>query len=115
MSSKEMLVGSMWYNEDVMKPSTIAALLHRDKSTLPRILVTQKEREQAARPTVFTDEQVDRIVKAHEEAIVKANQEYRVTVGDFKWKLRLKVSKHTILKVHHDLGIISGQTATSQT
>ena len=95
----------MWYNKNGMKPSTIAALLRRDKSTLTQFLFMRKEREQAGRPKVFTDEQVDRIVEAHEDLIVETNQEYRVTVGDSKRKLRLKASKHTILKAHHNQSI----------
>ena len=83
-------MATMWYNEDGMKPSAIAALLHRDKSTLTRFLVMQRERKQDGRPKKFTEKQIDRIVEKLEEMIIEANQQYRVTVDALKRELRIK-------------------------
>ena len=74
-----MRLADMWHQEHGMSPSTIAALLHRDKSTLTRYLVMQRERKPDGRPRAFTEEQIDRMVKKLEEMILAANQEYRVT------------------------------------
>ena len=43
-------MANMWYDQDEKSPSEIAALLHRDKSTLTRFLVKkQKKKAEAVR------------------------------------------------------------------
>ena len=50
LSSDEMRLAKLWYTEDDMEPSEIAALLRRAKSTMTRLLVMQKERQTRGRP-----------------------------------------------------------------
>ena len=54
LSSDEMRLAKLWYTEDDMEPSEIAALLRRDKSTMTRLLVMQKERQTQGRPPCWT-------------------------------------------------------------
>lgn len=44
LSDEEMRLAKMWFTEDEMSPSEIADLLRRDRSTMTRLLVQQKER-----------------------------------------------------------------------
>ena len=39
LSDEEVRLAKLWYDEDDMEPSEIAALLRRDKSTMTRLLV----------------------------------------------------------------------------
>ena len=98
MSSEEVRLAKMWYDQDGMAPSTIAALLHRDKSTLTRLLVMERERKQDGRPRKFTEKQIDRIVAKLEEMIIEANQQYRVTVDSLKREMRIKACNRIILE-----------------
>jgi hypothetical protein len=50
MSSEEIRVARMWHTEDHMEPCEIAGLLRRDTSTMTRLLVLRKERQQQGRP-----------------------------------------------------------------
>ena len=42
LSTEEIRLAKMWYDEDGMGPSEIAELLRRDKSSMTRPLVMQK-------------------------------------------------------------------------
>ena len=105
MSTEEMRLAKMWFQEDGMMPSEIAKLLHRNKSTLTRFLVMQRERKQDGRPRALTEKQVYHIVEKLEEMIIEANQEYRVTVDSLKRALRLKVCSKILLEALHERDI----------
>ena len=54
LSSEEIRLATMWYEDDGMWPSEIAELLHRDKSTLTRLLVKKGPRKKDGRPPSLT-------------------------------------------------------------
>ena len=105
LSSEEVRLATMWYHEDGKKPSEIAVLLHRDKSTLTRLLCQEVERKKDGRPRALTEEQIDDMVEKMEAMIIKANNEYRITAEMVKKECRLKVSVRRILEAMHDQGI----------
>ena len=45
LSTEEIRLAKMWYEEDGMDLSEIAELLRRDESSMTRLLVTQKDSE----------------------------------------------------------------------
>ena len=90
----------MWYEDDGMWPSEIAELLHRDKSTLTRLLVKKGPRKKDGRPPSLTEDQIDRLTEKLEEMIKKANGEWPVTADMLKRTLRLKVTVKTNLTLH---------------
>ena len=49
----------MWYDQDEKSPSEIATLLHRDKSTLTRLLVKKEKKESRGRKIALSDKAVD--------------------------------------------------------
>ena len=105
LSSEEIRLAKMWFHDDDMAPSEIAELLHRDKSTLTRLLCQELERKKDGRPRALKDEQIDFMVKKLEAMILKANNEYRVTCEDVKKACRLKVSIRTMLEAFHERDI----------
>ena len=66
LSSEEIRLAKMWYHEDGYSPLEIAELLHRDKSTLTRLLCLEVMRKQDGRPRAFTEEEIDKIVEKPE-------------------------------------------------
>ena len=72
MSSDEMRLAKLWYTEDDMEPSEIAALLRRDKSTMTRLLVMQKERQTQGRPPLLDEAVVDKLVALLDYMVVEA-------------------------------------------
>ena len=78
--------------------------MHRDKSSLTRLLDAELERRPDGRPKSFTETQVDAMEKKLEDMILEANQEHRVTAGDLKKRMRLKATNKTILKALHEMG-----------
>ena len=105
LSSEEIRLAKMWYHEDDYAPSEIASLLHRDKSTLTRLLCAEQERKQDGRPPAFTEKQVDKMVETLEAMILKANKEYRVTGEMLMKEMRTKASKKTVLNALHERDI----------
>ena len=105
LSSEEIRLAKMWFHEDGKEPSEIAALLRRDKSTFTRLLCQELERKKDGRPRALTEAQIDRMVETMEDMIIKANNEYRITVSMVKKECRLKVSEKTILEALHDRDI----------
>ena len=80
MSSEEIRLARMWSKEDKMKPKKIANLLHRDKSTLTRLLVMKTIKKGRGRRRILTEAQVDRLVIILENLINKATARYEVTL-----------------------------------
>ena len=52
LSDEEVRLARLWYKEDGMSPAEIAELLRRDKSTMTRLLVMEKERKPQGRPAM---------------------------------------------------------------
>ena len=61
MSETEIRLAKMWYESDGKRPSEIATLLHRDKSTITRHVCKKMEKKKQGRPPALTQEQIDRI------------------------------------------------------
>ena len=83
----------MWYNEDEKTPKEIAELLHRDKSSITRLVVQERELKKQGRPPAFTEAQIDRMVDKLEAMILEANQEWRVTAEMLVKALRIQASR----------------------
>ena len=62
LSSEEIRLAKMWYEDDDMTPGEIAELLRRNKSTMTRLLVKQDERTGRGQPKSLCSGQVDRMV-----------------------------------------------------
>ena len=74
LSSEVIRLAKMWYHDDGYSPLEIAELLHRDKTTLTRLLCLEMMRKQDGRPCAFTEEEIDKIVEKLEAKIIKANK-----------------------------------------
>ena len=59
MSSDELRLAKMCYEEDDMTPSEIAELLRRDKSTITRHVVKGLIRKRDGRPRMLSEDDVD--------------------------------------------------------
>ena len=64
LSDEEIRLARMWYEVDGKSPKAIADLLHRDKSTMTRLLVKQLERKKDGRPPALSEVQNDALEKA---------------------------------------------------
>ena len=95
----------MWNHEDDYTPFEIAETLHRNKSTLTRLLCQEVERKKDGRPRALTDDQIDFMVKTLEALIHKAKNEYRVTCADVKKACRFKVTIRRMLEAFHERDI----------
>ena len=80
MSSEEIRLARMWHTEDHMEPCEIAGLLRRDTSTMTRLLVLQKERQQQGRPVALDGAAVDKMIVLLDHMLVVAGGRYEVTV-----------------------------------
>ena len=105
MSSEEIRLANMWFHDDGKAPSAIAELLHRDKSTLSRLLVLTRERKTDGHPRAFTEDQIGRIIQKLEEMVLKANKEWRVTADMVKTAMRIKASTKRVLEAFHSRDI----------
>ena len=105
LSAEEIRLARMWYHDDDKEPSEIADLLHRDKSTLTRLLVKQVERKKQGRPAELSKDMINKMEATLERMIRKAKGEYRVTAEMLKTALKLKVSVRRILEALHSRGI----------
>ena len=95
----------MWNHEDDYTPFEIAETLHRNKSTLTRLLCQEVERKKDGRPRALTDDQIDFMVKTLEALVLKAKNEYRVTCADVKKACRFKVTIRRMLEAFHERDI----------
>ena len=62
-STEEKRLAWMWYKVDKKKPKEIADLLHRDKSTLTRLLVHRVQRQKDGRPPILDKQMIDKLVR----------------------------------------------------
>jgi hypothetical protein len=101
LSKEEIRLAWMWYKDDKKTPRQIADLLHRDKSTMTRLLVQEVERQTDGRPPILDKQMVDKLVRTLEAMIRKAKGEWPVSTGMLRTRLRLKCCEKTILKALH--------------
>ena len=84
-----------------MEPSEVAALLRRDKSTMTRLLVMEKERKKEGRPTILDEGAVDKLIALLDCTVVVADAQYEVTVDMLRRRARSKAGNRTILDALH--------------
>jgi hypothetical protein len=101
LSTEEIRLAKMWYDEDDKTPGDIAKLLRRNKSTITRLLVKKVERKSRGQPKALSDKDIDGLVKVLKRLIAKADGEYEVTAKMLRREARMKVSTRTILKALH--------------
>ena len=103
LSADEIRLAQVWYTNN-MAPSTIAENLHRDKSTITRLIKDNFQKETAGRKNMLSDAQVDNLISHLERLIKKANGEYEVTWHMLKTSSRCKASEATIARRLHEKG-----------
>ena len=105
ISEEEARLIKMWHKEDQKPPREIAALLHRDKSTITRHLRVKKSICKQGRQSGLSKGQVDRLIAKAEQYIKQAQGRYRITYQLIKRRTRTKVSTWTIMRAFHKRGI----------
>ncbi len=101
LSDEEMRLAKLWFDEDDMEPSEIAALLRRDKSTMTRLLVMEKERKKEGRPVILDEAAVDKLTALLDHMVVVADAQYEVTVDMLRRRARCKAGSRTISDALH--------------
>ena len=91
MSEEELRLAKKWKSED-KKPSEIAELLGRDKSTINRNLKRRRPRKKRGRRNLLTEVQVDALVEKLKDMIVTAKGRWEVTAAMLKRSARCKAS-----------------------
>ena len=105
ISAEEARLIKMWHKEDQKPPSEIAALLHRDKSTITRHLRVKKSICKQGRQSELSKEQVDRLIAKAEQYIKQAQGRHRITYQLIERRTRTKVSTFTSIRAFHKRGI----------
>ena len=80
MSSEEMRLARLWYEEDDLSPAEIARRLRRNKSTLTRLLVKDVNAVGRVRKRCLSDADVDALIKHLEEMVDASEGRYEVTM-----------------------------------
>ena len=101
LTDEEIRLAKLWFDEDDMEPSEIAALLRRDKSTMTRLLVMEKERKKEGRPIILDDAAVDKLIALLDHMVVVADAQYEVTVDMLRRRARSKAGNRTISDALH--------------
>ena len=71
LSSEEVRFAKLWYAENGLEPSEIVALLRRDKSTMTRPLVMEKERNTDGRPAILDTVAIDKLLALLDYMVVQ--------------------------------------------
>ena len=98
-------VGVAWPSQDKMKPSAIAKLLKRDKSSITRLVVKAAPRKKQGRTPTLSPEKIDALVGRAGAMIRKADGNYQVTAAMLKKSLRIKACDRVILDALHSRGL----------
>ena len=88
MSSEELRLAKLWYDEDGKTPLEISQLLRRDKSTITRHVVKRARQKRLGRPRALTESEVDALESLLVKMIKKANREYEVTLEMLRQEAR---------------------------
>ena len=80
MSSEELRLANLWYDEDGKTPLEISQLLRRDKSTITRHVVKRTHQKRDGRSRALTESEVDALESLLVKMIKKASREYEVTL-----------------------------------
>ena len=92
-------------HQDNKEPKDIAALLHRDRSTVTRHLRKYHTQKKQGRPPILTEKQLSVLEKKLESMVQKADGKYRVTVAMLKKSARCKEGTRAIWDALHKRGI----------
>ena len=105
MSSEELRLAKLWYDEDGKTPLDISQLLRRDKSTITRHVVKRTEQKRDGRPRALTESEVDALESLLVKMIKKANREYEVTLEMLRKEAKCRASVKTIQRELHKRNI----------
>ena len=75
MSSEELRLAKLWYDEGGKAPLEISQLLRCDKSTITRHVIKRARQERLGRPRALTESEVDALESLLVKMIKKANRE----------------------------------------
>ena len=84
LSPEEMRLANLRYDGDGMRPSKVAWLLRRDKSTMTRLLVKQKAWMNQGRPCALHNATGDNLVPLLELMVAQVDGKYEVTVDKLR-------------------------------
>ena len=96
MSSEEVRLARLWYEEDDLSPDTIAQRLRRNKSTLTRLLVKEVNVVGRGRKRSLSDANVDALIKHLEEMVDASGGLYEVTMNMLLRSARCKLHPRTV-------------------
>ena len=96
MSSEELRLAKLWYDEDGKAPLEISQPLRRDKSTITRHVVKRTHKNRDGLPRSLTESEVDALESLLEKMIKKANREYEVTLEMHRKEAKCRASVKTI-------------------
>ena len=105
MSSEELRLAKLWYDEDGKAPLEISQLLRRDKSTITRHVVKRTHQKRDGRPRALTESEVDALESLLVKMIKKANREYEVTLEMLRKGAKCRASVKTIQRELHKRNI----------
>lgn len=104
MTADEIRLAQEWYTNEDMLPSAIAENLHRDKSSITRLIKNNFQKKDTGRKQMLSEAQVANLINVLERLIKKANGEYEVTWHMLKTSSRCKASEATIARRLHEKG-----------
>ena len=102
LSSEEIRLARMWFNEDEKAPSEIAELLHRDKATITRLLYQRPENvARAGRKKMLSEAAVTNLEHKLETLVKRAQGKYEVTAAMLRKSAKVKACVRTIANELH--------------
>lgn len=102
LSSEELRLAKLWYNEDGVVPSEIARLLRRAKSTITRAVVQELPRGGRGRKRLLSDAEVDAIIKCLERLVDEAGGRKEVTLHNLHRESGCRASCRTLARALHN-------------
>ena len=96
MSSEDLRLAKLWYDEDGKTPLENSQLLRRDKSTITRHVVQRARQKRLGRPRALTESEVDALESLLVKMIKKANREYEATLEMLRQEVKCRASVKTI-------------------
>ena len=100
---EKRLIRSMAYDKK-MAPVAIAPLVNRDLSSVCRLLKQKRAPKRIGRPTEFTEDKVDKLVKVLEDMVEDADANYEVTLPMVMRRARVTVCEKVVLNALHKRG-----------
>lgn len=98
LSSEELRLAKLWYNEDNVAPSEIARRLRRVKSTITRAVVQELPRGGRGRKRLLSDAEVDATIKCLERLVEEAGGRKEVTLDRLHKETGCQASCRTLAR-----------------